>query len=285
MIDFHTHPVMIRELVEKDSRLATAVRDVFGLYFPPQPLEIFIREMDAAGVSQAVLLPIDCTTAHGYPIVSNDQVAGLVRASERFIGFASVDPLVPGAGAELVRAVKDLGLRGLKLDPALQRFSPRSRRHAFPLFEIACDLDIPVMVHCGISLAKKGSLAFASPLVLGDALEHFPSLKLVIPHLGWPYVDEAVMLAIKYPNVFLDTSILYGGAPADTLRHVLSVRIGYHVVESSLQFKLLFGSNYPRIDIRRSARAASELELSPATRDGLLRSNAEKLLRLRRTEE
>ena len=85
MIDFHTHPVMIKELINKDELLGTTVRNVFGLYFPPQPLDIFLSELDEAGVDKAVLLPIDCTTAHNCRIVSNEQVSELVNKNSRFI--------------------------------------------------------------------------------------------------------------------------------------------------------------------------------------------------------
>ena len=44
MIDFHTHPVMIKELLEKDPTLEKNVHQVFGFHFPAQPLEIFRRE-------------------------------------------------------------------------------------------------------------------------------------------------------------------------------------------------------------------------------------------------
>ncbi|MCP4404144.1 MAG: hypothetical protein GY801_43410, partial [bacterium] len=53
MIDFHTHPVMIKELINADEALGADVRNVFGLYFPPQPLDIFLYELDEAGVDQA----------------------------------------------------------------------------------------------------------------------------------------------------------------------------------------------------------------------------------------
>ena len=97
MIDFHTHPVMIQELVRRDESLARAVREVFGLLLPPQPLVIFLRELAAAGVDRAVLLPSDCTTAHGCRIPDNETVARLAADHEQFVGFASVDPGVPEA--------------------------------------------------------------------------------------------------------------------------------------------------------------------------------------------
>ena len=78
MIDFHTHPVMIRELVESDPVLDRNIHDVFGFHFPAQPLEGFLLEMDAAGVELAVLHPVDVTTAYGCHIVTNEQIAELV---------------------------------------------------------------------------------------------------------------------------------------------------------------------------------------------------------------
>ncbi|MCX7028594.1 MAG: hypothetical protein NTU62_00540, partial [Spirochaetes bacterium] len=75
-----------------------------------------------------------------------------------------------------------------------------------------------------------------------------------------------------------DTSIVYSGTPADALRHVLAERIGLDVLERSLPRQVLFGSNYPRADIRRTARGIAALPLSPSLRERLTRTNAEELL-------
>ena len=122
VIDIHTHPVAIKESLRDNDSLAEAVRRVFGLFIEPQPLKTFLLQMDISGVDQAVLLPVDCSTAHGCKLFSNEQIAELVRICPRFIGFASVDPHNPNAPNELEHAVKNLGLVGLKLDAALQRF-------------------------------------------------------------------------------------------------------------------------------------------------------------------
>jgi len=278
MIDFHTHPVMIRELVSEEAELRRAVREVFGLLFPPQPLEVFLRELDEAGVERAVLLPLDCTTAHGCRIVSNEQVAELASGNPRFIGFASVDPNLEDAPRALERAVKGLGLRGLKLDPALQRFRPDSRERAFPLYQACSQLGVPVMIHCGLSWAPRGRAGLASPLFLEEAVQEFPALTFIIPHFGWPWVGEAVMLALKHANVYLDTSILYCGTPRQALHRVLAEQVGLNVLEQGLHDRLLFGSNYPRQDIRRSVRGLLDLPLSPSLREALLAGNAERLL-------
>ncbi|MBD3308989.1 amidohydrolase family protein [candidate division KSB3 bacterium] len=280
MIDFHTHPVMIKELIEKDAALGTHIRTVFGLYFPPQPLDIFLAELDEAGVDQAVLLPIDCTTAHNCQIVANETIAELVEKQPRFIGFASVDPGRKEAPRLVEQAVTQLGLKGLKLDPALQQFYPNDRNIAYPVYQTCSELNIPVMIHCGMSWAMAGLEKYAYPLPIEEIAIDFPSLRIIIPHVGWPWFTEAVMLALKHQNIYLDTSIIYSGTPKDALRHVLAEQIGLPVLERSLHYQVLFGSNYPRADIRRSVRGLRALEMSASLRDHVCHTNASTLLGL-----
>jgi predicted TIM-barrel fold metal-dependent hydrolase len=251
---------------------------VFGLLFPPQPLEVFLSELDAAGVEEAVLLPLDCTTAHSCRIVSNEQVAALAEKHPRLLGFASVDPAVPDAPKQLERAIRGLGLRGLKLDPALQRFALDSRELAFPLYQACSELGVPVLVHCGLSWSMVGQAKHAHPLALEEVAQEFPQLRLVIAHCGWPWVEEALLVALKYPNVYLDTSVIYSGTPAEALRRVLGERIGLEVLERSLPRQILFGSNYPRQDIRRAVRGLRALPLSPGLAENIFQRNAAMLL-------
>ncbi len=282
MIDFHTHPVMIKELINSDAALDRNIHKVFGFYFPPQPLECFLLEMDEAGVETAVLLPLDCTTSHSCQIVSNEQVAELINKTPRFIGFASVDPNLHNAPTSLEHAVKQMGLRGLKLDPSLQCFDPASQELAYPLYQACAELGIPLILHCGLSWAPLGLAELAHPLRLEKVVRDFPTVNFILAHFAWPWVQEAAMLAIKYPNVFLDTAILYSGTPKDALQHVLAQQIGLDVVERSLYNKVVFGTNYPRVDMRRFVRGLRALHLTPATEEAILHENAGRLLKLKR---
>jgi predicted TIM-barrel fold metal-dependent hydrolase len=280
LIDFHTHPVMIRELVQREESLARAVREVFGLLFAPQPLEVFLRELAAAGIDRAVLLALDCTTAHGCRIPGNEAVAELAGRHEQFVGFASVDPGLPDAAKQLERAVKSLGLKGLKLDPALQGFLPNDRRRAFPLYELCGQLGIPVLLHAGLSWAPGGRASFSKPILLEEALQEFPGVRFVLAHFGWPWVGEALMLALKHRNLSLDTSVIFARTPAEALRQVLGGQVGLPLLEGSLPGQLLFGSNYPRQDIRRAVRGVRALGLSAGLETRLFHTNALRLLGL-----
>jgi predicted TIM-barrel fold metal-dependent hydrolase len=50
------------------------------------------------------------------------------------------------------------------------------------------------------------------------------------------------------------------------------------VFERSLRHQLLFGSNYPRVEIKNMARVMREIGLSDDCLDLVFRTNAEKLL-------
>jgi predicted TIM-barrel fold metal-dependent hydrolase len=252
-------------------------RDVFQIGNNLQPLETFFLQMDVAGIEKAVLLPIACERARRYAVCSNQQVAELCGMSERFIGFASVDPLKPGAPKELEFAVKSLGLRGLKLDPALQDFDLNNPQ-AFEVYEAASSLQIPVLVHTGMSWAPGTALMQGQPLLLEKAIRRFPRLKFVLAHWGWPWIWDASALALKYPNVFLDTSCLYYDSPTEFFQFVFSQQLPTTLIERSLRNQVVFGSNYPRVEIKNMVKALKCLALTEGCLERILRTNAETLL-------
>ena len=277
MIDFHTHPILIQEFVRKYSNYERAARQVFQIGNNFQPLETFFLQMDAAGIERAVLLPIACARARKDPVSSNEQVAELCGMSPRFIGFASVDPVRKGAANELENAVRKMGLKGLKLDPALQDFRPDARK-VLPVYEAAEALKIPVLMHTGMSWAPDTPLELGRPLLLEGPIREFPKLNFVLAHFGWPWVWEATALALKCPNVYLDTSCLYYDSPKEFFQFVFTRQIPATVIERSLRNQVVFGSNYPRVEIKNMVHALKSLPLTEGCLNKILRTNAEKLL-------
>ncbi|MGH9595016.1 MAG: amidohydrolase family protein, partial [Bryobacteraceae bacterium] len=156
-IDFHTHPVLVREMVARHPDLAAAARETYYCGNNFQPLEVMLAEMDIAGIDQAVVLPIDATTSRNATVYTNDQIVEVCAMSDRLIGFASVDPHQGSAAEQLSHAVDDLGLHGLKLDPAMQEFYADDKL-AYPLYERAQKLGIPILFHAGLSWAPGSRL-------------------------------------------------------------------------------------------------------------------------------
>ncbi|WP_170971423.1 amidohydrolase family protein [Mesorhizobium sp. GR13] len=278
VIDFRTHPVQIKELYDSSPECRETVRRIFGFYCSPQPMSTLLRQLDVAGIDQAVLSTLDCTTAHGSPIVPNEAVAKLAAKSDRLIGFASVDPNDSAAPATLAYAVKDLGLRGLNLDPALQRFSVADERTAFPVYEAASQLKLPVTIQMGLNWSPLARTAYAKPLDLEPVADAFPDLPIIVGHCAWPFTMEALALAIKYRNVYLDTAILFSGRPESSVASVFVGDYSLDVVEASLRDKIVFASDYPRVDPKRVARAVRMMGLRKLTKEKIMGDTAAGLL-------
>jgi predicted TIM-barrel fold metal-dependent hydrolase len=280
-IDFHTHPLLVREMVERHPELAQAARETYSIGNNFQPLETFHLELDLAGIEKAVVLPMDASAAAGAVVWTNEQVAELCGMSARFIGFASVDPHREDAPERLTRAVQTLGLRGLKLNPPMQRFFPDDAL-AYPLYETARDLGLPILFHAGMSWEPGSRLQYGHPLRFENVAADFPKLRIVLAHLAWPWVVEAVALALKYPNVYLDTSALYFDNPRDFLRFAMTHQAPLTVFERSLRKQLVFGSNYPRVEIKNMVAAIDSLGFSEECLNLVFRRNADALLEARR---
>jgi predicted TIM-barrel fold metal-dependent hydrolase len=164
---------------------------------PGDYARLWLRELDANGIEAAVFLSLsdDATPFREF----------LAAAPGRFIGYGYVDPLDPGAPDELARQVRDYGYRGLKLVTTTQKFHPYDER-AYPLWERAESLGIPVLIHCGVSIGYNADLRFANPIDLQPVLRDFPGLRVLLAHFGTGFFREALLLAYQCDNILLDTS-------------------------------------------------------------------------------
>jgi hypothetical protein len=280
-IDFHTHPLLVREMIARHPELERAARETFYIGNNFQPLESFLLELDLADLEKAVILPIDATTSRNATVYTNEQIAELCAMSPRLIGFASVDPQQPDAPDKLREAVTKLGLRGLKLAPAMQQFYADDPS-VYPIYQTARELGIPILFHAGMSWEPGSRLQFGQPMQFENVVADFPDLQIVLAHLAWPWVTDAVALALKYPNLHLDTSALYFDNPRDFLRYAMTHVVPLTVFERSLRRQILFGSNYPRVEIKNMAAAVRGLGFSDECLDLVFRENADRLLGGRR---
>ncbi|MBD2843693.1 amidohydrolase [Paenibacillus sp. IB182496] len=181
-------------------------------------------------------------------VVPNAYVADYCRSDpDRLFGFASVDPSDWDCVAQFETAVRELGLRGLKLGPIYQNFHPEDKRH-FALYAKAQELGVPVLWHQGTSFVPEGYLEASRPAALDPIARAFPELKMIIAHMGHPWIDECIALVRKHPNLYMDVSAL-GSRPWQFYNALVSA------VEYGAQDKLLFGSDYPFFTTERMAEA------------------------------
>ena len=176
------------------------------------PAEEYLRVMDELGVDKTVILGKD----YGHlgdrqnSNLPDEDVAELVKAHpDRFIGFSAVHPDrdVKHNLERIERAVNDLGLKGIKLNPA-SGFYPNDER-LYPVYEKCSKIQIPVTVHMGIKPPSEGNrMKYCHPMYLDDVIVDFPDLTLIVAHSGYPWIEDTIMVGLYTQNVFADISTL-----------------------------------------------------------------------------
>src|SRR5205807_8242162 len=151
-------------------------------------------------------------------------------------GAASVNLHRPvDAVRELQRAVRDLGFRALRVVPWLWGLPPNDRRY-YPLYVACVELGVPFCTQAGHTGPLRSSEPGRPIPYIDDVALEFPELVIVAGHIGYPWTDEMIALARKYPNVYIDTSAYKATRFPPELVDYL---------RSDGRTKVLFGSNHP----------------------------------------
>ena len=108
------------------------------------------------------------------------------------------------------------------------------------------------------------------PLQLDRIACDFPDLTLVGTHTGWPWVEEALAVITKWPNVYLSTSAWLPRYFSPALRDFLRSRVGSE--------KILFGSN--GLDWKRYLEQFHDLGLRDDTVENILVNNPRRVFGL-----
>ena len=227
-----------------------------------------VAMLDEAGVSQAL------TSAWYAPrnvMISNDEVAAFVEESEgRLVGVGSVDITRPmEATRENRRCIDELGFKAIRLLPWLWSVPPTDRL-LYAVYTACCELGVPFCTQIGHTGPLMPS-EVGRPIYLDQVALDFSDLVIVGGHIGYPWTDEAISVATKHPNVFIDTSAYttdrYPAQLVEFMRHH-----GSH--------KVLFGSNYPMITPAKALAGLDALRLDDKVRHRFLEANAQRVFGL-----
>lgn len=231
--------------------------------------EDFLREMDAAGVSMSL---ISAWQGPSGDLISNDEVEAAVDASpERLRGFVSVDLYDPMAAVREIRdRAKTEKFVGVRVLPWLWDLPPNDRRF-YPVYAACVDAGLPFCTQIGHTGPLRRSEPGRPLPYLEDVLLDFPELVIVGGHVGFPWIDEVVSLAHKFPNFYVDTSAYaLHRLPEDFLRFV----------KTEGKTRVMFGTNWPMLNATRCLEKLDTLEIEEKTKALFLSGNARRVYSL-----
>ncbi len=235
----------------------------------------FLAFLDDCGIERAGLINYVSPDVIGFTPEVNDWIARYCSTDpRRLLAFGSVHPkYVADAGAEVDRLAR-IGIRGLKVHPSHQLYSPNAYRDGLgPLaavYERAQANGLPVMVHTGTSIFPGARNLHAQPMLADDISVDYPDLVVILAHGGRPlWMDEAFFLVRRHKNMYMDIS----GIPPQKL-------LEYFPRLEEIADKVLFGTDWPGPgvpDVKSNIDKFMAVPLSEAARRKILYDNAARL--------
>jgi aminocarboxymuconate-semialdehyde decarboxylase len=239
-------------------------------------IEIRLADMDRMGIDVQAVSPAPNQTYYwtepelGRELARavNDRLAEIVaRWPKRFVALGTI-PLQHAelAVTELTRCVKELGMRGVEINPSVNGLDLTDPVLGLePFFAKAQELDAAIFMH-PIGFTQGGRLVdhyfnnvignpmettiAASHLIFDGVLQRHPKLKVILPHAGgylahyWARMDHAY-------RARADCRTVIKRPPSSYLRKMYFDTIAFdpamlrHMVDQYGADRVLLGSDYP----------------------------------------
>ena len=235
-----------------------------------------VARMDDTGVATAIV-PTGDLHRHGTlveydPVAARpEETAALVEAHPgRFAAWWNVNPQLGMAGVRRARQMVEDNDWIVGLWIHTHSFDRRfDHADYYPYYALAADLGVPVAMQSGASGGLMPSECGA-PIGIDRPALYIRDVEFVLSHMGWPWVDETLALAMKLPNVSMSTA---GFPPA----HWPSAFVDFAAGRG--RRTVLYASNFPTVGLRHGLSQLDELGLGAEATSLLLRDNALRLLR------
>ncbi|MCK4871884.1 MAG: amidohydrolase family protein [Phycisphaerales bacterium] len=195
--------------------------------------EAYESAMDCVTMSIVAGYRCERTGAH----IPAEWIADFVnRKPDARLGFAGLDPCRTQVLDDLDHAI-DLGATGVVLCPGDQGYAPTDTR-AECVYDECQRRELPILFGSPGPMTSGAVLEFARPSSLDAVARQFPNLHLLIGSMGFPWIDETLIVIGKHRHVYASIASVVS-RPWQLHGALLTAH------ELGVTEKLLFGSGYP----------------------------------------
>lgn len=262
IIDFHVH-----FFPEKIAEKALSVLSGFigRVPFTNGSPQDTAEKMRSGGISLSVGMPV---ATRPEQTASINAYANDLNHTPGFRSFGAVHPKNPNWKAQ-VDAVAELGMKGIKLHPDYQEFYVDDPT-LFPLYRYIGEKGLLLMFHAGVDPMCPDSVHH-TPSRMATVLKECPETTFICAHMGGILMTDDVERYLVGKNVYFDTSIMAHEIESGRLTKLIRRHGAEHI---------LFGSDCPWENPRRTADVIQSLDLTDEERHLIFHQNAERLLSL-----
>ena len=170
------------------------------------------------------------------------------------------------------KCLKDWDFAGFKLHFNVQRSDPDDPRY-LPVYRGALEYGKGIVMHVG-TFPNTDSCSHSQAKRLQSVLQRFPTLNVIVAHMGCYQTEYFWRIMDRYPGVYLDTSFILGNPQFPD---------GHQLVFQSLKrfpHRILYGSDFPLIchHLQGGLDYISQLPWTDQQKRDLLRENALRFL-------
>ena len=269
IIDFHIHVGLKEDWHEWVHAYQKAAQsEYYERYQEMIDPERFAHYLKRHQIEKAVILPEISPITTG--VVSNEYVFEFCQGNDIFLPFCTINPFLISQPAQEFKKYIKVGAKGIKLYPSYNHFYPNDNK-IYPLYALAREHQLPVLIHTGSSVFKGSKIKYADPIYLDDVASDFPELSLIMAHSGRGlWYEKAFLLSRIHPNLYLEIS----GLPPKNL-------LNYFPDMEKIIDKFIYGSDWPGIKtISSNIEAIKVLPLAEESIKKVLYNNAARVLRL-----
>jgi uncharacterized protein len=134
----------------------------------------------------------------------------------------------------------------------------------YPYYALCAERGVPVVMQAGTSGGLMPSEC-GHPIGVDRPALYFSDVCFVLSHTGWPWVSEAISMALKFPNVYLGTASY---PPLHWAPELVSF------LKRGGRRKVLFGTNFPTVGHRHALAQLDGLDLPDDVSSNLLEGTA-----------
>jgi len=175
--------------------------------------------------------------------------------------------------------IKDGKIKALKIYSGYEHYYPYDKRYQ-KVYDTCIEFGIPVMFHTGDTYSEKGKLRFSRPLNLDEVAVDNPELKIVMCHLGNPWIQDAQEVIYKNKNVYADVSGLVVGSFDHFFEKMMKDKVAELINYAGEPRYLLYGTDWPISSMDSYLNFVAKLTIKKEFRDNLMYKNAKELFKI-----
>jgi predicted TIM-barrel fold metal-dependent hydrolase len=231
-----------------------------------------IALMDRLGIARALISAFPVGELARFD-VEVALLADLCASYPDRFGAAPYLPLEMGmpAARAVTWAARDLGAVAVRVMPARVGLPPTHRSY-YPAYTKCIDEGLPITINVGLP-GPALPAETQRPLELDQVCRDFPEMVVVATHMGWPWHNELIGLALRHPNLYVMTS---AWAP----RHYPAEMVDF--IRGRGRGRVMFASVHPLVDAARCLAELAEFGLTGDAAEDYLHRVADRLFFARR---